>query len=343
MSRPNFSLAASKVLSPDNVNKNTPKYQDGASFLSYKNSSGRYTQWNPTSSSISSFKQQMNLPTDTTKFRNAFQNDSISLGNEGNKDFVFSTATLSGPSADSRFCTSDADCSAFEGATCNSNRENWNDVYGNDAGSVCNYTVYPELKDGVYTRKLQREGGIGKSCFDDSGCGEGYSCNNETNTFGSNIQQNGFCAQKYTCPDGKESYLGTPYNSAVPIEPPASQNNNGKGYQTNDECKHVATAQQQCVASNGAYFAVFPGFCKTEASLRKNETKGTGALRMSSLKAQDEGFVIPGFHMSLPSSTGSKKGNNSGAVGAFLQGYKGDSTGMSEPLAYSLKINGNVA
>jgi hypothetical protein len=249
----------------------------------------------------------------------------------------YTQQTLAGPSADSLLCTSDADCGALDGYSCNSNFQNWNDSYGNQSGATCAYTMYPELKDGVYNRKLSNEGGIGRACFSDEGCNTaaGYSCNNETDMFGSTIQQNGFCAQKYTCPDGKERYLGTPTNSAVPMEPAASQNMQGAGYTTLDECRTHAKAQQNCVKDNtGAYFAVFPGYCPTVASMRKDPSTGTGAMQLSSMKEVNTGFVVPGYHMSLGSSGyGAKKG----ALSALS--FSGTKKEMSEPLQYSLSIN----
>jgi hypothetical protein len=339
LGKPNFSLAASKVASTsnDSANVNMPRFADGGAFMAYKNSSGRYTQHQPTSSSVSSLKQQMNLPTSTSQFRRGLQDSAVNIGNDGNKDWVFTTQTLAGPSADSLLCTSDADCGALAGYSCNSNFQNWNDSYGNQSGSTCAYTMYPELKDGVYNRKLSNEGGIGRACFSDEGCNTaaGYSCNNETDLFGSHIQQNGFCAQKYTCPDGKERYLGTPSNSAVPMEPSKSQNMKGAGYSTLDECRSNSKAQQNCIQDkSGAYFAVFPGYCPTVASLRKDPSAGTGALQTSSMNQVNTGFTIPGYHMSLSSSNfGSKKG----ALSAFnMSGAKHE---MSEPLQYSLSIN----
>ena len=45
------------------------------------------------------------------------------------------------------------------------------------------------------------------------------------------IQQTGYCAQRYQCPDGSINFLGTPYNSGIPQPPPMNQNNNGQGRQ----------------------------------------------------------------------------------------------------------------
>ena len=342
MSKPNYASAFARELGPNKENQNVPHYSDGTSFLAYKNlGGGRMTSYN-SNQSISGLKQQMNLPTDNTLFRNGMQADSIGLGNESLKNWVYSTQTLASPSIDNMFCTSKSDCQQFSDKhECNSNYQPWNDAYGNQSGSVCSYTEYPELKDGTYNRKLVTEGGIGKQCFTDNECntGAGYYCNNETDIFGTNIQQNGFCAQKYTCPDSKVRFLGTPYNSAIPISPSPSQNKNGQGYDSELECKSEAMAQQNCVNNNGKWYAVFPGYCPTEAVLRAEPTKGTGALRFSGLKQLETGFVIPGFAMSLNSTMGSEKSSQSGPVGAFLYNRKNEHTGLLEPTMYQQSIN----
>lgn len=356
-SGPNYAMAFQKKLATNDMNQNIPHFSDGTAFLAYKNlGGGRFSQNQATSLSVSGLKQQANLPSETTMFRNFVTNDALGVGNESLKNWVFTTQTLSNPSTDNTFCTSDADCSQFSpDHKCNSNYQNWNDAAGNQSGSFCTVTKYPELEGSVYNRKLTNEGGIGKNCHTDSDCNTsaGYFCNNTTNTFGSNIQQNGFCAMKYSCDDGeKERFLGYPYNSAVPLAPSRTQNNGGQGYTTKEECQHYAAAQQHCVQmkvtdadgneTSGNYFATYPGFCPQPAVLRKNKVMGTGALRASNMQQLDKGFVVPGIGMSLPSNMGSKPAAQSGPVGAFVWNLKNryqSDTGLSEPFMYQLKQN----
>lgn len=340
MNNPQF--MQSTINNSDNINPNyvnsryAPTGNDsiGLPFPSFKMTGKRFTQWQPVSLSMSTVKKQMNLPTDTTMFRAGVQQNAIGIGNEGAKDWLFATQTLSNPSLDTLFCTSNDDCAPYGSKfSCNSNYESWSDSFGNQSGSVCSYTAYPEIDTGKYVRKTATEGGIGKTCNVDSDCAEGYECNNSTDTFGKNIQQTGFCSQTYECADGKKRYIGYPYNSGIPIPPPKNQNNNGLGYSSEKECKYNALAQQNCVQLNGTWLAVYPGYCPVSASRRSGGPQG--ALNVTSPQAASKGFQIPAYATNKASfGMGGGSGNMS-----MLSSLNMNSSNNVSPLQYELAMN----
>jgi hypothetical protein len=305
----------------------------GLPFLSFKEVGARFTQNYPVALSMSTLKKQMNLPTDTNTFRDAVIGDAVSLQNIGNKNWVYATQTLTNPSVDTQFCTTDLDCKPLGPKfTCNSNFENWQDSFGNQSGSVCVYTAYPEVENstGTYQRKNEKEGGIGKMCRSDNDCGQGYSCNLENNMFGSSIQQTGYCAQKYSCPDGSSKFLGYPYNSSVPIAPPSYQNNNGSGYATEKECNANMNGAQKCVNYNGTWMALYPGYCPIAASRRQGGPQG--ALPSTSMNQYQQGFSIPAYATSKGSNLGNAKGLASLNLAAPVKQ-------KMSPTQYELSIN----
>lgn len=318
---------------------NGPVYKNGDKFLAYKDFGGRFTQFQPVSLNASTWKKMASLPTDNTKFRYQMMGDGINIGNSANQNWTFTTQTKSNPSADTLYCTTSDDCKPFGPKyTCNSNYEPWNDAYGNQSGSFCSFTAYPELDSGVYTRKSAAEGGIGKSCIDNSDCGSGYECNNNTDIFGSNIQQTGFCAQTYTCANGEKRYLGYPYNSGIPVIPSASQNNGGFGYSTSKECQRNASAQQDCVKFNERYFATYPGYCPVQPTMRAGGNPA-GALIMDNGRAKQSGFILPGGPWGRESTMGGTN-KNSLAFNAFnINSKKSNYNDVSEPLKYELSLN----
>lgn len=336
-----FQMAAMSELSSINPVYTNARYAPSGDnnvqipFLNFKEYGGRLTQWQPVSLTASTWKKQMNLPTNNTAFRQGVSQDAIGLGNTGNKDWVYATQTLANVSADTLFCTSNADCAAHPGTTCNANSESWPSAHGDQSGSVCSYTQYPEVQNG-YSRKNANQGGIGRACKNDRDCGEGYQCNNETDTFGKNVQQTGFCAQKYTCPGGSTHFLGAPYNSGVPVPPDPSQNNNGNGYSTKEQCMNNALAQQDCVQNNGRYFATYPGYCPVPTNLRIGGAQG--ALRTTTSSQQNIGFSIPAYGQNSASASGGS--TPAGALVSWnLASSANHASSMAGPLAYLQKIN----
>jgi hypothetical protein len=153
--------------------------------------------------------------------------------------------------------------------------------------------------------------------------------------FGKNVQQTGYCAQTYQCPDGPH-FLGYPYNSGIPIVPPSEQNNGGRGYSSEQECKQNKLAQQDCVQdSSGNYFATYPGYCPVVTNLRSNNNP-VGMLPSTSMASQDKGIIMPAYAT-----------NASSAIGKPLNSFTSwninasplNSQQMSDPLSYELSIN----
>lgn len=343
---PNYALALKKDQSKINNYYTNARYAPvgnetvGQPFPFYKDYGGRMTMWNSSASAMSTIKKQMNLPTDNTAFRNGITNDAINLGNDGLTSWVYGTQTLANHSFDNRFCTSDTDCSQFgPNYTCNANYENWPDAKGNQSGSICTLTHYPEVDSGNYMRANAINGGIGKACKLDTDCNQqmGYSCNNQTDIVGKNIQQTGYCAQTYKCPNGETKFLGTPYNSGIPQPPLDSQNNFGTGYGSKEECMAFASAQQSCVPLQGRYYATYPGYCGVGPSLRKG-TQGQGALRITSMVQKSNGFTIPQFGPIASSTFGGADTAQQMQRAFNAQG----SDSMASPLQYSLNINPRV-
>lgn len=344
---PNFALAASHNLADINTTYTGPRFTPmngakvGAPFPFYKDTGARMTQWNSSASSLSTLKKQMNLPTDTTAFRNGMINDAIGIGNGSLTGFVYNSQLLGNQSVDNRFCTSDADCQPYGPQYhCNSNYESWPDSYGSQSGSVCSATQYPELSGGSYQRAMADNGGIGKSCVTDGDCNTaaGYSCNDTVDLFGKNLQQTGYCAMKYVCPDGTPKFLGTPYNSGVPIAPPVGQNRGGAGYNSKADCSAAALPMQDCAPdAAGRWFATYPGYCPVGPSLRQGPS-GQGALRVTSPQQAASGFVIPAYQNALASGGLGSSKSNAFAQEAFHRGGGGG----SQALQYSLLINPRV-
>lgn len=287
----------------------------GEPFPAYKEYAARFTDNRPSGLAESTLKKQFNLPTNTNFFRTSLTQDAVNLGNTGNEKWVADTQTLENVGWDVA-CNSTTECSAWPGTTCNLNYENWADAHGNQSGGYCSKTFYPELVQdgkpvgpnggGTYERKNATQGGIGKSCQSDSDCGGGYSCNNEYDVKGSNRQQTGYCAKTYDCGDGGVRFLGTPWNSGIPKPPANDQNMDGRGYPSKDVCSQFATPQQDCIrANNGRYYAVYPGYCPVEPTLRESQ-KPYGNVRTTGPQAFANGIVIPSYATNKSSSIGSK-------------------------------------
>jgi hypothetical protein len=305
----------------------------GTPFPLFRQSGAYFTDWTPAGQTSSNTRLQMNLPTNNTLFRNTQQSDAVNLANKQNTSFVFRTQTLAN-NGDPIACRNNADCSAWHGTTCNSQYMSWPDAKGNQ-GNFCSLTKYPEIESGHYMRKNTTQGGIGKACTTDNECGSGYKCNNLTDMFGKNVQQTGYCAQSYSCPDGNH-FLGYPYNSGIPIVPPPYQNNGGRGYSSEDECKIHKLAQQDCKQDmSDNWFATYPGYCPVLTNLRGGNHPA-GMLPSSDIMAQDKGIVVPAYATNASSSTGkplpgfSAWNINSNPVAAMQ---------MGDPLAYELAIN----
>jgi hypothetical protein len=306
----------------------------GMPFPLYKQPAYYFTDWTPAGQRVSNLKREMNLPTDNTTFRNSMQGDGVGLQNKQNNAWLFRTQTLTN-NGDTIACRNNTDCASWPGTTCNPQFMSWNDAKGNQ-GNYCSLTKYPEMESGVYTRKNTTQGGIGKACNSDRECADGYSCNNKTDMFGKNIQQTGFCAQKYSCEDGSTHYLGYPYNSGIPIVPPRTQNNDGAGYASKEQCDQIKLAQQDCKQDNkGRWFATYPGYCPVMPNLR-NGGNPQGALPSSSSKSINEGIRIPPFANMKSSSVGKPlQSFSSWNINANLSNQKE----MNDPLQYEISIN----
>jgi hypothetical protein len=309
----NFSAAAQQELQNASQNYNyvnsryarTGNEQVGKPFPLYKQPAGYFTEWRPSGAWSSTTKKEFNLPTNNNFYRTAVINDALSLGNNDLYAWTNRTQTLA-TNGDTLACNNNADCQPWPGTTCNSNYENWPSAKGNQSGGYCSTTMYPELQNGNYFRKNINQGGIGRACSTDTDCGQGYACNNEVDFNGKNVQQTGYCAQRYQCPDGSINFLGTPYNSGIPQPPPMNQNNNGQGYKTKDQCSQNAQSQQNCVQNNtGAWFAVYPGYCGVAPSLRKGSP--TGPVRTSSPNTIRQGLHIPAYATVNASNLGNAK------------------------------------
>ncbi len=342
MMKPNYNIALNQ-LEKDNTYVNARYAPTGDStvgipFPAFREFGGRFTLWQPSSLAMSTLKKQMNLPTDNTTFRQGFSQNAIAAGNESLKNWTVSTQTLSNPSFDTMFCTTNDDCEAFgKNYSCNSNYEPWPDSYGNQSGSVCSYTAYPEIDEGKYFRKNAMQGGIGKACTTNNDCGSGYECNNVTDFVGKNVQQTGYCSQVYDCGDGKKRYMGYPYNSGIPMPPPDSQNNGGQGYNSKGECKNEALAQQNCVNVGSKWFAVYPGYCPVPATQRVGGAQG--ALATTDRQQAMTGFQIPAYATNQSSSMGGTN-KKSVAFSAFNRNASGaENVSMNQPFMYEMAMN----
>lgn len=305
----------------------------GQPFPLFKQPAGYFTDYTPSGQTMSNYKRQMNLPTNNTLFRNTMSGDGVSLQNNQNTAWMYRTQTLSN-NGEPMACRNDADCEAWPGTTCNPQYQSWTNAKGNQ-GNYCSTTVYPEMASGEYVRKTAKEGGIGKSCTTDSECASGYFCNNDTDIFGTNEQQTGYCSQVYECSDGKH-YLGYPYNSGVPINPPPEQNNGGKGYKTKEQCSSSKLAQQDCVqGSNGNWFATYPGYCPVPTNLRSGG-QPNGQLPSSSMPAIKAGISIPAYATNMSSSMTKPM---SSFVAWNINSDVSQLSAMSTPFKYELSIN----
>jgi len=305
----------------------------GKPFPLFRQPAGYFTDWTPAGQSSSNYKRRMNLPTNNTLYRNTVQSDAVNLANKQNNAFVFRTQTLT-TNGDPIACRNNTDCASWPGTTCNGQFMSWPDAKGNQ-GNFCSITQYPELDGGVYTRKTTTQGGIGKGCTTDNDCGSGYSCNNLTDMFGKNVQQTGYCSQTYQCPDGTH-YLGYPYNSGIPVVPPAGQNNGGRGYGSEELCRQNKLAQQDCKQDlSGNWFATYPGYCPVVSNLRSGNNP-QGSLPSSSMTSQDRGITMPSY----ATSQGSAMGQPLAAFTSWnINASPSNSQQMSDPLMYELAIN----
>jgi hypothetical protein len=339
MSQGQFEAAAYEVLDAASDVSTNARYAPigneavGLPFLAYKQPGYYMTDWTPAGQRSSNIKREMNLPTDNTTFRNTLQDDGVKLQNNQNEAWVGRFQTLAN-NGDTIACRNNTDCASWPGTTCNPQFMSWTDAKGNQ-GNYCSVTKYPELQNGYYQRKNALDNGIGRACKTDSDCAGGYHCNNETDKFGKNIQQTGFCAQKYSCPGGTTHFLGYPYNSGIPMPPPDSQNNEGLGYSSESECKNSKMAQQDCKPLNGRWFATYPGYCPVVTSLRENGNP-RGALVSESRRTVDGGIKIPAFANIGASSIGKpdktfQSWNMNAKVNVARE--------MNEPLEYELSIN----
>ena len=285
----------------------------GLPFPMYKEFGGRLTDWRSSGLQESTWKKEFGLPTNTNFFRTSVTADALNLGNANNSVWVKDTQTLKNV-ANTIGCNNNEDCEVWPGTTCNFNYENWPDAFGNQSGGYCSNTYYPEMKSnqghpspagtcGNFHRKLANEGGIGRACTTDADCGQGYACNNTYDFVGSNLQQSGYCAMTYACPDGSQHFLGTPWNSGIPIPPPKDQNNSGHGYDSKDVCLQNIVGKQDCVQDcNGRWFATYPGYCGVQQSLRQGVN-----TRTSGQRAEVQGFELPGFATTGSSNMGGVK------------------------------------
>jgi hypothetical protein len=310
-----------------------PRYQDGTPFPFFKQGAYMLTDFTPAGQSASNYMRRMGLASDNTLARNTMQSDGLNIGNQQGTAFVYRTNTMIN-NGDPISCRNNTDCSSWPGSVCNPQFMSWKDAKGNQ-GAYCSLIRYPEMKNGNYERKTTAEGGIGKACFSDSECGEGYRCNNETDTFGKNIQQTGFCSQVYECPDG-EHFAGYPYGAGNPVVPPKEQNNKGYGYSTNEECVNNKMAQQDCVQDNsGKWFATYPGYCPVIPNMREGASP-YGQLSSSSYKVEQGGFKLPSF----ANTRGSSMGKPLQAFSSWnINSNVNELSQMEEPLAYEMSIN----
>jgi hypothetical protein len=278
----------------------------GKPFPSYKQSAAQtFTNFKPSSDWVNQTKNRLNLPFNNNLYRQSVIDDGIDLMNENLNSWVNKSQTLG--STDGFYsCNSDSDCISYPGTTCNSGFMNWEESYGNQPGSFCSKTVYPEMMSGNFERKNSNQGGIGKSCENDTECGDGYYCNTTSNVFGGNVQQTGFCTNVYKC-DGSEQkrFMGIVNNSGIPLPPPKNQNNFGNGYQTIKECESNKQPLQHCVKNKNKFFATYPAYCPIQNNLRSNGNP-KGNIRTTNSREIDNGFVIPKYINVKQSNLGGK-------------------------------------
>jgi len=331
----NFSSAAMQALHKGEVQGGGYASHDasGNPFPLFRQGAYMFTDFTPAGNRESYYRESRNIPTDTVLANNAMQADGVSQATTQNYAMVNRTQTLE-TNKYPQGATSPTDpCKAYPGSKATAVHMDWNDAKGNQT-TFCSSVDYPELQGGVYNRKLANEGGIGKSCTRDGDCGTGYFCNNETNMFGKNRQQTGFCSQAYNCPDGSKQMAGYPYNAGQPIPPPKDQNNQGRGYANKEECDNNVRGYQDCVQdNNGRWFAVYAQYCPLGASLRKGSNP-QGAFRTTPPAQQQ--IIMPGW------GTQGSSGISSAPQAFSAWNINAEATQANEetsPLAYSLSIN----
>jgi hypothetical protein len=332
-----FTYAAIKALTPTSEDSYyASRDANGNPFPLYRQGAYMFTDYSPAGLRNSAYALQRNTPTNTVMANNAMQNDGVAQATLQNIAMVNRTQSLATNSYPIG-CSSpndDKQCNAeYPGSKCVAVHMDWNDAKGNQT-NFCSHTVYPEMKNGVYSRLDSSRGGIGKSCNNNSDCGNGYVCNNQTNIFGKNRQATGYCSQQYTCPNGSVQMSGYPYNSSEPIPPPPDQNNYGRGYSSKDECKNNLRGYQDCVQNNqGNWFAVFAQYCPVTPSLRKNSNP-QGAF--STTPPSQQQIIMPGWGNQMASGFSSApQAFASWNINSSSSKYNEDQS----PLAYSLSIN----
>jgi hypothetical protein len=306
----------------------------GKPFPLFRQSGAYFTDWTPSGQTTSNLKRQANLPTNNTAFRQGMIADGVGQANRQNYAWTYRTQTLSN-NGESMACVNNADCESWPGTSCNGQYQDWSSAKGNQ-GNYCSTTIYPEMEGGTYHRKNSNEGGIGRSCTHNGDCGKGYFCNNETDAFGKNIQQTGFCSQTYECPGGEKQYMGYPNNAGTPQPPSKDQNNKGRGYISENECKDNADAQQNCIKDDkGKWFATYPGYCPVPSNLRQGANP-MGALSTSSPMALSKGITLPGYANSKPShSTVPLKAFSAWNINSSASQVNN----IDDPLQYELSVN----
>jgi len=306
---------------------------NGNPFPLFRQGAYMFTDYTPAGNRESYYRNARNAPTDTVMANNAMQADGVAQATTQNYAMVNRTQTLELNSYPQGATSPTDPCKAFPGSKPTAVHMNWNNAKGNQT-AFCSQVHYPELEGGVYNRKLANEGGIGKGCTHDGDCGEGYFCNQETTTFGKNIQQTGFCSQMYMCPDGSKQAAGYPYNAGRPNPPPADQNMGGKGYASKEQCEDNIRGYQDCVQNNaGRWFAVYAQYCPLGASLRQG---GNPQGAFNTTPPQQQQIIMPGWGNQGPSGISSGPAalsawNTNAEVSKFNED--------SSPLAYSLAIN----
>lgn len=303
----------------------------GKPFPLFRQSGAYFTDWSSSGQTNSLYNLQRNVKTDSLMASNAMQSDAVSQATQQNVAMVNRTQTLSN-NGQPVACRNDADCNPYPGTTCNPQYQDWDSAAGNQ-GNFCSYTVYPEIGEEGFKRKTTNQGGIGRACTHNGDCGEGYFCNNETDVFGKNIQQTGFCSQTYNCPDGTKKFMGYPYGAGEPVVPPKNQNNNGRGYSSKEECTNNSLAQQNCVQNKGRWFATYPGVCPVVPSLRRGANP-LGAFSTS--PPSQQAIIMPGYATTGPSKFSSApQAFSAWNMNAVSSKYNEEKS----PLQYSLSIN----
>lgn len=339
VSKPNYQMAFNEILGikksggqgalgsksgADNRNSglyNLPVDNQGNPFMNYKQPANFMTDNFPEGTRSGTYANQLNVAFDNTEQRGYMTEQGVPLQNNANKDWVFTNSTLGNPSFSGLSCTSDSDCVQYNTGnvrySCNSNYQPWQDAKGNQPGSTCVPTVYPELDfvDPDGNKKYSSNygsGGFGQQCTTDNDCTGGYVCNPPVDSeFASTTDvagQKGYCTLKYKC--GSETrYLPVTYNSDIPFFPfePKQNNNNGQGFPSEEACLNGLTPVQDCVEQGGKWFRVYPGYCPVTNDYRQGG-QALGQFSTSKKNEIEKGIILPsGFTDSKPSSIGSSR------------------------------------